>query len=40
MGLIGCPETSVSSYKYSLRNSTEERISHNKNRLKRNLLVY
>jgi len=28
MGLIGCPETSVRNYHYSLRNSPEERSSH------------
>ena len=28
MGLIGCPETSVRNYHYSLRNNPEERISH------------
>jgi len=27
MGLIGCPETSVVNYHYTLRNSPEERIS-------------
>ena len=40
MGPIGCPEMSVRSYHYSLRNNTEERISHYMNSLKRNLLVY
>jgi len=40
MGPMGCLETLVRIYHYSLRNNTEERISHNKNRLKRNLLVY
>ena len=33
-------DLSASLYSYSLRNNTEERISHNKNRLKWNLLVY
>ena len=28
MGPIGCPETSVRNYHYSLRNSPEERSSH------------
>ena len=28
MGLIGCPETSVRKYHYSLRNNPEERSSH------------
>jgi len=27
MGTIGCPETSVMNYHYSLRNNTEERGS-------------
>jgi len=28
MGPVGCPETSVRNYDYSLRNNPEERISH------------
>jgi hypothetical protein len=28
MGLIGCPETSVLNYHYSLRNNSEERRAH------------
>jgi hypothetical protein len=28
MGPIGCPETSVRNYHYSLRNNPEERSSH------------
>jgi len=28
MGPIGCPETSVRNYNYSLRNNLEERSSH------------
>jgi len=28
MGPIGCPETSIINYQYSLRNNTEERWSH------------
>jgi hypothetical protein len=28
MGPIGCPETSVRNYHYSLRNNSEERSSH------------
>jgi hypothetical protein len=33
MGPIGCPETLVKNYNYTLRSNAEERLSHNFNRL-------
>ena len=39
MGLIDCPETSVRSYHYSLRNNPEERSSQNQDKLGENVCV-
>jgi hypothetical protein len=36
MGPIGCPETSVRNYRYSLRNNPEERSSNENNSISAN----